>query len=356
MNVKFLKAFNGDAILISYRDKDGVRRNILIDGGPSQTYLRKGKKGKPEYGELHLLVQELRCHDLKIDLLILTHVDDDHIDGILSWIQDDSRAHEVIGKVWFNSGKIIAAHLAMAENPELEISLHIKADYKTSIPQGATFNKWLEENNLIDGIVIFGGKSIELGELKFEFLSPDIDKMTKLLTLWKKEDPNYNTSAKYAGYSETLKECLAKDTFEEDDRVANGSSIAFILTYKNQDKYLFLGDSHPGVVLKQLNELGYNKSNPLPVKFVKISHHGSKANTSSELLRAIATDRYVISAHGLSHGHPDKVLLARIIENNPESRIYFNYPELTGLIFNPQDRIDYNKFQFFDANDINIYE
>lgn len=356
MNVKFLKAFNGDAIQISYRNNDGVRRNILIDGGPSQTYLRKGKKGKPDYGELHLLVQELRCQDLKIDLLILTHVDDDHIDGILSWIEDDSRAHEIIGKVWFNSGKIIAEHLTMAENPELEISLDIKADYKTSIPQGATFNKWLEENNLIDGNLIFGGKSIEIGELKFDFLSPDIDKMNKLLTLWKKEDPNYNTTAKYGNYSETLKECLAKDAFEEDDRVANGSSIAFILTYKNQDKYLFLGDSHPGVVLKQLNELGYNKSNPLLVKFVKISHHGSKANTSSELLKVIATDRYVISAHGLSHGHPDKVLLARIIDNNPKARIYFNYPELIPVIFNKEDRTDYQEFQVFDAKEINNYD
>jgi beta-lactamase superfamily II metal-dependent hydrolase len=356
MNIRFLKAFNGDSILVTYRDADEVRRNILIDGGPSITYLRKGKKGKPDYGELHELVQELKCQDLKIDLLILTHVDDDHIDGILSWIEEDSRAHELIGRVWFNSGKVIATHLAMSENPELEIPLQITTDFKTSITQGATFNTWLKKYNLIDDTAIFAGRNIELGELNFQFLSPDTEKLDKLLRLWKKEDPNFNTSAQYADYSITLKESLAKDFFEEDARVANGSSIAFILTYKNQDKYLFLGDSHPGVVLKYLNKLEYGENNPLTIKFVKISHHGSKANTSVELLKTIATDRYIISAHGLNHGHPDKVLLARIIENNPKARIYFNYPEMINLIFNQQDRTDYNEFQVFDAKEINNYE
>lgn len=355
MNISFLKAFNGDSILITYLDADEVHRNILIDGGPSQTYQRKSKKGKPEYGELYGLISELKAKELKIDLLILTHVDDDHIDGILSWINSDPLAHEIIGKVWFNSGKAISAHLAIAENQELEIPLHIVTGYNTSIKQGADFTRWLNDNNLTDDTVIFAGRSIELGVLKFEFLSPDTDKLTKLLALWKKKDSNYNTSAEYADYSETLKESLKKDVFEEDERVANGSSIAFILTY-DQDKYLFLGDSHPGVVLKQLDSLGFNANNPLPVKFVKISHHGSKKNSSNELLKAIATDRYVISTHGLHNGHPDKVLLARIIEHNPGCRIYFNYPELTSLIFNLLDHQDYDRFQVFDAKDINKYE
>ncbi|WET67955.1 MBL fold metallo-hydrolase [Sphingobacterium sp.] len=356
MNISFLKAFNGDSILITYRDTDEVCRNILIDGGPSQTYQRKGKKGKPDYGELYDLISQLKKNKLKIDLLILTHVDDDHIDGILSWINSDPIAHQIIGTVWFNSGEIVATHLAMSENPALEIPLQIKMGYNTSIKQGANFTKWLKDYNLINDTAIFAGRSVELGELKFEFLSPNTDKLTRFLMDWKKEDPNFNTSAKYADYSGTLKECLANDTFEEDDRVANGSSIAFILTYRSLDKYLFLGDSHPGVILEQLNALGFNENNPLPVKLVKISHHGSKKNTSNELLKAIDTDRYVISTHGLHHGHPDKVLLARIIKNNPKSRIYFNYPELTSLIFSKQDKLDYDKFQFFDAKDINRYE
>lgn len=84
MNVKFLKVFNRNLILIFYKDQNDIRRNILIDGGPSPTYQRKGKKGKPDYGELHELISELKKNKLKIDLLILTNVDDDHIDGILS--------------------------------------------------------------------------------------------------------------------------------------------------------------------------------------------------------------------------------------------------------------------------------
>ena len=32
MTIKFLPAFNGDCILISFKDKDNQNRNILIDG------------------------------------------------------------------------------------------------------------------------------------------------------------------------------------------------------------------------------------------------------------------------------------------------------------------------------------
>jgi hypothetical protein len=45
MTFKFLQAFNGDSILISY-EWDRRNINILIDGGTSATYQRKGKKGK----------------------------------------------------------------------------------------------------------------------------------------------------------------------------------------------------------------------------------------------------------------------------------------------------------------------
>jgi beta-lactamase superfamily II metal-dependent hydrolase len=353
MNISFLKAFNGDSILLSYQDSGGKPRNIVIDSGPSQTYQVKGKKGKIDYGEFHDLVTAIKSAEHFIDLLILTHVDDDHIDGVLSCIKNDSSAHDLIGKVWFNSGKIIADHLKMAENPELEIPLFVSTGYNTSVDQGVTFNKWLNKNNLSDGTPIYAGLTMTLPDLKFDFLSPDTKKLERFLKDWKKEDPNFETSKKYADYSKTLAECLVSDEFEEDNRAANGSSLAFILTYNDIDKYLFLGDSHPTVVLEQLAEMGFNEKNPLPVKFVKISHHGSKKNTSSELLRVIDTNKYVISAHGLNHGHPDKVLLARIINHNPMCRIYFNYPDLINRIFTKQDYQDFTAFRTFDAKDIN---
>src|SRR5688500_4923038 len=125
MNIKFLKALNGDAILFSFKE-GGKNRNILIDGGMSATYSQKGKKGKLEYGELGSLIEILRKQNEIIDLLILTHVDDDHIGGILRWFKEDKNALDLIGNVWFNSGRLIKE--VLETNPEAEYDNSIEFD------------------------------------------------------------------------------------------------------------------------------------------------------------------------------------------------------------------------------------
>jgi len=57
------------------------------------TYVQKGKNGKPEYGELKDAIDAIREKDEKIDLLVLTHVDDDHIGGVLKWFEKEKDAH-----------------------------------------------------------------------------------------------------------------------------------------------------------------------------------------------------------------------------------------------------------------------
>ena len=89
MKIKFLKALNGDAILISFKEGE-QSRNILIDGGMPATYIQKGRNGKPIYGELKDTIDAIKEHGEKIDLLILSHVDDDHIGGVLKWFEKDN--------------------------------------------------------------------------------------------------------------------------------------------------------------------------------------------------------------------------------------------------------------------------
>ena len=59
MKIKFLQAFNGDSIWISYAD-DGGNKNILIDGGTSATYSYTDKNKKYKDGALKLLVESLK--------------------------------------------------------------------------------------------------------------------------------------------------------------------------------------------------------------------------------------------------------------------------------------------------------
>jgi glyoxylase-like metal-dependent hydrolase (beta-lactamase superfamily II) len=107
MKIKFLNAFNGDAILLSFKDGNN-NRNILIDSGMPATYIGKDKKkGKQKPGELMDVVKDIKNKGEKIDLLVMTHVDDDHIGGVLNWFKKDNHATELINEVWFNSGRLI---------------------------------------------------------------------------------------------------------------------------------------------------------------------------------------------------------------------------------------------------------
>lgn len=92
MTIKTLPAFYGDCILVSWIH-EGKKRNMLVDGGPAATY--------PVC--IRLLLAALKEQEQVIDLLIVTHYDKDHIDGIIQWYQDEDADSSIIQNVWFNN-------------------------------------------------------------------------------------------------------------------------------------------------------------------------------------------------------------------------------------------------------------
>ena len=343
MKITFLKAFNGDCILISFSE-DGTPRNILIDGGIGNTY----KTTSNVKGDLFKLIEKFRNENQFIDLLVLTHFDDDHIGGILRWLNKDKEASKLIKKVWFNSGKEIAKKFKSNENRELDIEIVGGADdFYTSPKQGIKFEKYLRDNNLWEGEVIEQGSEHDMFGVKFKILSPNNEKLDKLLKLYEKQK-DYFTAGHKLDFGSSLKDFIDEENqvgfkFQEDDSVANGSSIALILEFDNKN-YLFLGDAHPSVVIEGLNKFGYNKDNSLFVELIKVAHHGSMYNTNKELLEIVKTDNYLISSNATKHGLPNKRTIARIINNNPNASIYFNY-DLKDTIFSEQDWKDYPNFR-----------
>jgi len=112
----------------------------------SATYMQKNKKGNIEFGELKDIIDLIKERKEIIDLLILTHVDDDHIGGILKWFENDESAYSLIGKVWFNSGRLISEHFKVEEIEENLIVLNPSETTDTSIGQGIIFEDYIEEN------------------------------------------------------------------------------------------------------------------------------------------------------------------------------------------------------------------
>lgn len=344
MRIKILKAHNGDSIHLSFKDKIGINRNILIDGGMSKTYFSSGK-----YGDLHETIELIKEKEEKIDLLILTHIDGDHIGGLKKWFEKDQDAFDIIEKVWFNSGISIAKHFEEEENNELIEELTIFNTLETSVPQAIVFEDYIDKFNVWDKKIVKDGESVTQNGVEIKLLSPNDKALKKLLKEYKKPKYNYQTSGASTDWKTSIKEFIEEETqtnykFKEDGSVANGSSIAFLLTFDSKN-YLFLGDAHPSIIIDSLKELKHSKENPIPVEFLKVSHHGSCKNTNQELLELIKTDNYIISSNSEIHGLPNKRTIARIINHNPNATFHFNYDYVRLNILNSKDFEDFKKFK-----------
>ncbi|MBQ0732028.1 MAG: MBL fold metallo-hydrolase [Oleispira antarctica] len=351
--VKVLKAAHGDCIFIQGIFDNGEHKNILIDGGPSKAY-----KYRKYEGELFKELEDIRKKDQIIDLLILTHVDDDHIGGLLSAFKNGELLDKLTKKVWFNSGKLIFDTFDKVADESNYIDMGLRnsdGQGLTSIGQGVTFESYLEKNNIWDKKLIIEGEDRELFGAKFIFLSPTKEKLEKLLIKWKKDKPESLTSSKVTDYDKTFDELLVSDKFKNDKSVHNGSSIAFIFEYKEK-RILLLGDAHDDVIVDSLKKkIEGGQSNRF--ELVKLSHHGSKNNTSASFLNLIECNDYVISTDASKHGLPNKLTLARIFDSKPKASIHFNYPEIIKLkIFkSEQERTDIKNSGFNISNSGTIF-
>lgn len=342
ISIRILKAKHGDSIFISYCTDESVF-NILIDGGPSATF-KSGPSDRIK-GDLCLLLDELKNKGELIDLLILTHIDDDHIAGLLKAFKAQDYLQKMVKSVWFNSSKLITDHFNEKEIPQNNIYIN-SISPTTSVQQGKNLETLLEEIGCKRASLIIAGQVIDIGPFKFRILSPNQEKLRKLLCIWPVDESSAVTASANTDYSLTLKKILENDRFIKDTSIANGSSIAFILEMDSR-KLLFLGDSHEDVVISELAALGYNSNNKLEVDFVKISHHGSQYNTSNNLLAYIKSDKFIISTNGKRHGLPDKRTIARILKNS-SGKICFNYESVCKSILLPEEEEFYSRFEVLD--------
>jgi beta-lactamase superfamily II metal-dependent hydrolase len=336
LKVNFLEANNGDCILISY-EYDGSTKNILVDSGVSKTYEYKIGRLKKE-GRLKKVIFDLQEKNQYIDLLIITHVDDDHIGGILKYFASNDYDSNLIKKVWFNSGRLINEYFQENLENQNEQELNEFDTTNTSINQGVTFESKIDstwDRRLIKSDI----EEINEQGIKFKILSPNDEKLKKLLTKWEKEAASSLTSLG-TDYDKTIEYLTESDEFKEDQSIHNGSSIAFILEILDK-KMLFLGDAHPSTIIEKLIEDGISENNKLKLDFVKLSHHASKANTSYELLKLIDCKKFIVLTDGSFHGLPNKVTFSRIFNINDDSELYFNYPHLIDEVFSNKEKTNY---------------
>ena len=295
MSIKFnfFKALAGDSILISTDNT-----NILIDGGFGITY---EEQIKPQINKIKN----------GLDLVVLTHIDEDHICGLIEMIKNDRKNTAKIKELWFNSTK--------------SIQVRKNRNVSVSYGQGLTFDDLLKEHDVPVNNKIFltdsdNQKKYTINdEIALQLLSPY---ESDLRILEEKEPKNQNPT-----------ECLKNKAtqvstkFGNDKRPPNKSSISFILKHDRKE-FLFLADANIDVINRSLRNLGYTEENKLKVEFVKLSHHGSLENINEDFLKLIDTDKFVILTAGKHYGHPSKEIFPLIIEYQGKEKdieFIFNY-------------------------------
>lgn len=315
--IKMLKANEGDAFIIEVSE-NGESFNIVVDGGPRSS-MRK-------------VVAEIESLE-KIDMMVLTHYDSDHIKGILEYLTTHKEEAKRIGKYWVNcphvrvrlDNKVSSDEASTLKTFFEQLETECQAiDWRDEVLQGMKFSS---PNKLVEIEVFTPTKeSRKLNEEKY-----DNDMGNKKVTSERVEED----------YKKSLQD-LANEGTPSSKQVVNNASITFLLKTPHCS-ILMLGDVLSGDVYEYLtkNRDGekYSKENKLKVDYVKVPHHGSRYNLTSELLDIIDCDNYLISTCGgpntsedkePNYNHPDRMALAKILlhegrDMNRKVNLYFNY-------------------------------
>ena len=79
-------------------------------------------------------------------------------------------------------------------------------------------------------------------------------------------------------------------------------------------------------MLDALARVPGNSAGRLRLDAVKMSHHGSRGNTSVDLVRAVQCENWLVSTNGKQFRHPDGEAIARVIRDGGAGvKLHFNY-------------------------------
>lgn len=305
ITLNFLQAGHGDAFIFECA-KDGNSFVIVVDSGP-----------RISQSKIVPIIKSLT----KIDLLVLSHYDEDHISGYIEYFKNYQSDALKIREYWCNC----ASQIEVEQKTIISAYSYAKslADYLRQILKENPSTKWIElikaghryKNELVD---------IEVVAPSDTALALNRDKYIE------REYPAITYNRVIEDLEVSLKD-LAKRSTPLSPQIINNASIAFILRSEGKT-YLMLGDVKSDDVINYLIGKGYSEDCPLEVDFVKIAHHGSRYNISNNLLDIIKCNRYIISSNGgrASTIHPDRETIAKLLYH-PQRRmedpvhLYFNY-------------------------------
>jgi hypothetical protein len=344
------RARKGDCLILHYGTKKQPGLG-LIDGGPANVYKPHLKPRLEEIRQARKLEADA---SLPVDFLMVSHIDDDHINGVLELTKELLEAKQSqeplalkINGVWHNSFDDIignnpkeltaavtaqfgAASLSGDPDPgDLKGLDPDAAKVLASVGQGFrlrddTRGLNLRINPQFGGKLVLAkakGKKIDMGKgLSFTVVGP---MNPEVVALQKQHD---DFLQKAAAKGKKTEAALAAFT---DTSIPNLSSVV-VLAEVGKKSMLLTGDARGDKVLEGLELVGLLKKDgksTIHVDVLKCPHHGSKRNSDPIFFRRITADHYVFSGNG-EHGNPARETLEMLLaeRGDEDYTVHLTYP------------------------------
>ncbi|MDQ7249748.1 hypothetical protein [Dongia sedimenti] len=352
------RARKGDCLLLHFGSKADPGL-ILIDGGPASVYT---PHLKPRIAAIRAARKLKKEDPLPVDLLMVSHVDDDHIRGILDLAKDlivEDEAHRPLPlsvlSFWHNSfdniigkdpkeltasfksspfgaaskdGALPKEATIDADDPSLEeeeITSNLKV--LASIAQGAALRAAAKKLGFLtnpenDGKLIVASDEsspVEIAEgLTFTVIGPMLPEIKAL----QRQHDEWLKELKKAG--KTPEQALAAYV---DKSVPNLSSIV-VLAEADGHSMLLTGDARGDKILEGLELLELvEQGGTLEVDLLKVPHHGSSNNLDDDFFERVIAKHYVFSGNG-EHGNPERESLEMLLaaRGNADYAVHLTYP------------------------------
>jgi beta-lactamase superfamily II metal-dependent hydrolase len=335
-SLEALRARHGDSLLLHF-GTPAEPEAVLIDGGPGAVY---GDALKPRLQAMRDGLRALgrlgEADALPLRLMMVSHIDDDHIGGLLGLTAElidekPARAPWVEPRsLWHNAFEDLAddreGPLEIDASPQ---SARSADAVMASVKQGRRLQADAEVlgwkiNDPFEGLVRapeHGGQTVRLDtDTTLLVISPRTDQIEGLRKEWaeqlRKLKRKEASPAKVAEYL--------------DESPYNLSSIV-CLVRQGKRRMLLTGDARGDHVLDALDVAEATEAGKLHVDVLKLPHHGSIRNVEADFFERITADHYVISASGRDGNPEDETLeLIAAARKKEKFTIHLTYGEAAG--------------------------
>lgn len=358
MKITIFQSDKGDCLL--FTGSDG--KYILVDGGMRDSY------------EKHVAptIHQIHTDNKKLDLICVSHIDQDHISGILEVLDNmvDWRIHEYkidrgdtdhrepnsfqppeVLSIWHNAfheqigqnvGEIedmLAAFsrgLSGSDIPEDLTNSELIYSKKEAIQLSRRLNARQLNIPLNDQ---FGGKlvylkteqpKVNIGSMSIQIIGPSDKSLKKLKQEWNKwlednervieeirEQARFDEERMSGDLAQFFHPILiqAKILGQRKEVTApNLASIIFVVEEAGK-RVIMTGDSHCKDILEGLKATGYmSGGSGLHVDVLKIQHHGSENNIDKDFCKKVTANHYIFCGNG-AHENPDLDALEVLINS-----------------------------------------